>query len=230
MKKMIVKSTAYSLLAFVILYVIFINLGKFFNVSQPPYKSDVIVCLGGGSGERVERTLQLYQQGYSRFQKIILTGSIEVRGNRNLRNKRQYLIDNGVPKDKILFLPKTTNTMKEMRILKHYLLDHHLQSVMIVSDPPHSRRIMFLANSIAHYRDNGLSVRVVSSHPQWWNQQEFYKNRKALSYVVAEIIKFPTNILVYMVIEPLGLYDPIQKYFGDTIHFIKHYIHGKLRM
>ena len=199
-------------------------------MSQLPHKSDIIVCLGGGSGERIERALDLYEHGYSRSQKIILTGNIEVRGNRNIRNKVQYLMDSGVPKENILFLSETSNTMREMRILKKYLLQHHLTSVMIVSDPPHSRRITFLANTIAHYTKEGISVNVVSSHPQWWSREHFYDNRKALLYVVAEIIKFPTNILVYMVIEPLGLYDPIQHYFGDSIHFIKHYIHGKLRM
>ena len=229
MKKILLSCTVYSLVILSLLFIIFINLGKFFDVSQIPQKSDVIVCLGGGSGERIQKSLEYYLQGYSRSQKIILTGSKKVYIGQKLCNKIHYLIEHGVLRENIIFLEATSNTMKEVWALQKYLRQHHLKSVMFISDPPHSRRIMFLADKIAGYQHDGLTACVVSSKPQWWNAKHYYNNKQALIYVAAEMLKLPTNYIAYGILKPLGLYDPIVQYLGTFLYSIKHHIQKILR-
>ena len=52
----------YLLLFFVFCYIfIFLNLGKFLNVTGEPVNSDVIVSLGGGDLERIKKAIELYK-------------------------------------------------------------------------------------------------------------------------------------------------------------------------
>ena len=49
-------------------------LGKFFDVSQEPKQVDIIVSLGGDNGNRIKKTLSIYENNMSRSKKIIITG------------------------------------------------------------------------------------------------------------------------------------------------------------
>ncbi len=230
MKKAVIRCVKIGTVVLIVFGIIFINLGGFFNVTQKPQKSDVIVCLGGGDGARLRKSLALYQEGYAHSGIIILTGNTEIGYGKNQYSKIDYLTRHGVPRDAIVFLPNTSNTMKEVLALKHYLLQHGLHSVMFVSDPPHSRRIRMLANTVASYNKAGIVAQEVSSEPAWWNTDAYYNNKKALGYVAAEIIKLPTNFIAYMIFEPLGVNVWLKEHFAEQLHFMKHYIHGKLRM
>ncbi len=230
MKKFLVKFSIFGITVLTISYIVFINLGKFFDVTKKPQNVDVIVCLGGGSGERLRKSAELYNRGYSKTGIIILTGGETIGFGKHQYNKTDYLIGQGVPAEAIVYLNNTSNTMKEVLALRTYLQQHRLHSVMFVSDPPHSRRIRMLADTIAEYADYGLHAYEVSSDPAWWHANRYYENKKALGYVVAEVLKLPTNYIAYNILEPLGLYGVLREQFGETIHFIKHYIHGQLRL
>jgi len=47
------------------LFFLFFSLGKWIDVTEKPVKADIIVCLGGGTSERVQKAVSLYAQGYS---------------------------------------------------------------------------------------------------------------------------------------------------------------------
>ncbi|MCF6330770.1 MAG: YdcF family protein [Sulfurimonas sp.] len=221
-----VKKISYLSILFIITFSIaFINLGKFFDITEPPKKTDIIVCLGGGASERIKKTLELYLKGYSKSKKIILTGSTSLNKK---ENKITFLTRNGVPRENIIFLKDTSNTMKEVLILKNYLLQNNMKSVMFVTDPPHSRRIVFLANTIAKYKYYELSCLVVGSEVAWWNKDNYYENNKAVRFVISEMLKLPFNYIAYGILKPLGLYDLIREHAGDFIYFIKFHMQKAL--
>ena len=60
-----------------ILISFFINLGKILDISEEPIKSDVILCLGGGTGERINRTISLFNENFVK-NKIIISDTIEL--------------------------------------------------------------------------------------------------------------------------------------------------------
>ena len=221
------KKISYLSILFVIVFtMIVINLGKFFDVSETPKKADVIVCLGGGAAERIKKSLELYLSGYSKSGKIILTGTT---GLNKKENKITFLVRNGILREDIIFLKGTSNTMNEVLVLKNYLLENSMKSVMFVSDPPHSRRIMFLANTIAKYNYYGLSCFVVGSDVVWWNKEYYYENNEAIRFVMSEVLKVPFNYIVYGILKPFGIYNQVKYHIGDLIYSLKFHIQNTLR-
>ncbi len=207
-------------------FVLVINSGRFFDVTQRAHQADVIVALGGGDRERIDKAAELYKSGYAT--KIIVTGNSKMWVGDAYVNKMRYLSDKGVQADNIIFLSQTSNTMKEVLRVKEYLLAQHLHRVLFVSDPPHARRIMTLAQSLARYQDDGLSCSVVSSGVLWWDRKSFYHNRKAIRFVLSEAIKLPSNYIAYGILKPLGLYDVLRGEFGDVLRYLKYKIQGIL--
>ncbi len=191
-----------------VLIFLFINLGELLDITEEPKKTDVIVYLGGGGPERIKKALELYILGYSKTEKMIFTGSYTFYINKKKKigmYKKVYFSEHGIPKHNLVHAKKTRNTMEEVLFVKNYMLQHNLKSVIFVSDPPHSRRIIFLAQSIADYNEAGLSCSVVGSDVSWWDKKYYYRQSEAVVFAVSELIKLPYNYLVYVVLKKLPL-------------------------
>jgi len=169
-----------------------VNIGRFFDVSLPPKPSDIIVSLGGDNGLRIKKTLELYENNMSKNQKIILTGVDNFDSSMKIYEldwRANYLSKKGVDKNNIIFNTKAQNTLQEVFFIKKYMLEHHLHSVIFVTDPPHSRRIDYFVSSIASYADANLSYIVVATQNSWWDRERYYTNPEAIIFVVNESIK-----------------------------------------
>ncbi len=204
--------------------VMFMNLGKFLDVTDAPKKADIIVYLGGGYIERLEKSLELYKLGYSNTDKIILTGTLIGKVSKEDLNgfyKVEYLKKHGVPEKKIIYAENTGNTMQEVRFIKNYMSEHQYTSVIFVSDPPHSRRIKFLAKYINNYDDVNLSYIVVGSDVDWWDRLHYYKNEEARKFVKSELSKIVHNFIAYGVLQKFGLLEAAKDNFGSIIGFFK---------
>ncbi len=216
--------------SFSILFIILLmNLGRFLDITDVPNKADIIVYLGGGWSERLEKSLQLYKLGYSKTDKIILTGSLIGRLSKEDLNgfyKIEYLKAHGVHEKNIIFAEDTGNTMKEVVFVKNYMLKHRHKSVIFVSDPPHSRRILFLANFINNYDDANLSCIVVGSDADWWNRLHYYKDREARNFVKSEMSKLVHNFIAYGVLQKFGFLNVVRESFGPMIYFFKEDVYG----
>jgi len=194
------------LIAFLLFFIllglyIFINLGKFVDVSSKPVQSDMIVALGGDfSGCRLKKALELYKEGYSKSGKILYTSRDSVSKSLDKSGSRkQYLLNHEVAEQNIVHVRKEMvfNTMEEVLFIKKYMLMHHYKSVLIVSHPQHSRRIQTFAKYIAKYEDKGLTLHIASCHPRWWNAQKYYKNETSRNVTFMEVEKLIYNLLKY---------------------------------
>jgi len=188
--------------------IVLMNLGKFLDITDQPQKADIIVCLGGGYAERLEKSLQLYKHGYSKTDKIILTGSLIGRlSKENIKgiNKIKYFKEHNVPEKNIVFTEDTSNTMEEVLFVKDYMLKHHYTSVIFISEPTHSRRISFLAKFVNNYDDANLSYVIVGSDVKWWNRDHYYKNKRARRVVMYEISGLIHNFITYGILQKLGI-------------------------
>jgi len=154
-------------IAFIVFY------GKKLDVSKTPQKADVIVCLGGGYIERLKKTVELYKAGYSEH--IIITGTgIGVLNSEDEVGfwKTDYFKKNGIGKAHVVKLKETPNTHAETVALKTYMLRHHLKSALIVSDPPHLKRIDYMIEHL-NYTGEGLFVQTVADDVTWWGKSNF---------------------------------------------------------
>lgn len=179
----------------------FLNLGRFLDVTEAPIKSDIIVSLGDDySGIRLKKALEIYKQGYSKSKILIYTGRDTLHHSVNISgSKHAYLLNQDLKNKNIINIDKTIiqNTMEEVLFIKKYMLYNNYNSVIFVTHPTHSRRIKTFAEYIGHYRESGLTLSIVSCDTHWWNKEKYYLNRTAVNETMYEIIKLFYNLIKY---------------------------------
>ena len=210
---------------------LFLNLGRFLDISQQPEKADAIVVLGGDwDGYRIKKALHLYQEGYAR--KIVLNASaridLDVNGE-TFKTEAQFLHSTGIPKSDLLYIHNAGNTMYELRALKQLALKNSLKKLLLISAPPHLRRVQILASQAADFPQAGLSIVLIGSDPSWWHKKEWYRNKTARNFVLAEMIKIVSNYTAYVILQKHGLLEPIRTHFGPLIDRIKNFFQAQLR-
>lgn len=92
--------------------------------------------------------------------------------------------------------------MDEIKYIKSYMLKENLSSAMIVTEAPHSRRIMIFSK-IINNNTKELSLNVVASDFKDWNSEFYYNNKQARQYAFSELIKIAYNTFVYGILEKL---------------------------
>ena len=151
-------------------------------VSHPtdsPEKADLIVSLGGNHGIRDQRTLALYQQGFA--SRILLTG-VSRAGDTRL----DFMQKNGVPRKAILLDTQSGNTWEEANSTYLLMLANHWQKVLVVSDPPHMRRLSWTWNKV--FAGSNLTYRLIAAPLPGWDA-DHWRNGPAQDYVLLEIRK-----------------------------------------
>jgi len=190
-----------------IIIFLIINLGNFLDISEEPIKSDVIISLGGGNLDRIKKAFELYEKSFSLKKIIILTGderTIKDKNN-NLDDKRiKYLKEYHINTNNIIHEIAVENTIEEINYIKEYLIKNQYASAIIVSDPPHTKRIKYLLNKIHKVNDEYLNFILVKSDVNWWNKETYYKNKKAQMFALSESFKLIYSYFMYEIAEPLG--------------------------
>jgi uncharacterized SAM-binding protein YcdF (DUF218 family) len=197
-----VKKLKYIILSFLLLFIIlFLNAGKFYDVSTNPTKSDILVSLGGDNGNRIKKTLELYENNLSISNKIIITGVDNFDSKMKLYEldwRASYLMKNGIKENDIILNSQAQNTFEEMKFIKQYLIAHNMKKVLLITDPPHSRRILFFANTVLKYSDAHIELQIVGSENDWWNAKTYYTNPEAIIFVINESIKYSYYYIQYL--------------------------------
>ena len=178
----------------------FLSLGRFIYAPDTPRKSDIIVSLGGGDGRRIKEAVQLYQKGYSRSGKFLYTGREIV--NPDLPDhfsKSTFLKEHGISPENIIYIPRgvIVNTAEELFFLRDFMKKHRYKSALIISSPVHTRRIRMLAEYIAGFNQNGLSLTVSSYSPEEFNPWLYFLDQHARGMVFLEFEKLVYNLLKY---------------------------------
>ena len=194
---------------------VFLNLGKWLNITTQPVKTDLIVCLGGGTLERAQKSISLYNEGYSKQNLLLLPG--EPYANRNYIRKHN-------PEIRYVLNPDAENTADEILFVKKYMAEHQYDKVIIVSDPPHTRRVKILTDLISVKNDEKFSYVFVSSDVSWWDRNKYYQNQKAFRFVWNEILRIPYTYVYYGLLEKIGFewsdseYKVLKKKFSEFMN------------
>lgn len=97
--------------------------------------------------ERINHAISLYRQGNVRY--LIFTGGLA--GNDELAESeaaRNYAIAQGIPAKHIFIETASVNTCLNLVEAKRIMEEHEMDQALIVSDPLHMRRAMWLAERI----------------------------------------------------------------------------------
>jgi uncharacterized SAM-binding protein YcdF (DUF218 family) len=179
------------LITFFVLFVIVLSvLGRdiySFSLTSSYAPADAAVVLGATVyrnrpspvfRERINHAIHLYQQGI--VKNIIFTGGLA--GNDELAEAeaaREYAIAQGVPAERIFTETESSNTCLNLLGAKRIMKENGMDQVLIVSDPLHMRRTMWLAESIGL---KALSSPTPTSRYQSFNRKAVFLIREIYSY------------------------------------------------
>ncbi len=173
----------------------FLNYGHWMDATQEPVKSDVIVCLGGGTPERLNRAVELYQKGYSKSTSMMLVGESY--------DTKEYL-QTTYPQTPIVQHHAPKNTKEEVAYIKRYMLQQGYKTALVVTDPPHSRRVSVLGSVLSVEDESDLTLRMVSSEVNWWKAKSYYNDERSGETVLSESMRILYSILCYGIVEKVG--------------------------
>jgi uncharacterized SAM-binding protein YcdF (DUF218 family) len=128
--------------------------------------------------ERINHAINLYQQGMVQY--LIFTGGLA--GNDELAESeaaRNYAIAQGVPAENILIETESDNTCLNLIEAKRIMEENDLEQALIVSDPLHMRRTMWLAETIGL---DALSSPTPTSRYQSIDRKASFLVREVYSY------------------------------------------------
>ncbi len=173
------KKIAIVLVFFIVFFgFIFLNLGKYLDVTASPVKSDIIVCLGGGTIERVKKSISLFEQGFSKEKVLLLLGESWY--------NQPYILEHH-PDIPLLVDERPKNTIEELVAIKQYMKTQGYKSALIVTDPPHSRRVKLLTSLVSLEEDKDMTFRMIGSDVGWWDAEKYYKSERSRASVWHEI-------------------------------------------
>ena len=174
----------------------FLNYGFWIDATKEPVKSDIIVCLGGGTVERLNTAVKLFTEGYSHSKSVLLIGESY--------DTKEYL-KKRYPHTPVIQHPTPKNTREEVEYIKRYMVRHGYKTALIVTDPPHSRRVNVLDNVLSVNGDNDLVLRIVSSGVSWWKPKRYFDDERSGETVLSETIRILYSIGCYGILEKLGV-------------------------
>jgi uncharacterized SAM-binding protein YcdF (DUF218 family) len=154
---------------------------------QSPQKANAIVVLGGDNGERSLKAQALYHDGYAPI--IVLTGLEKGSATPppRLTWRADYLAAHGVPRSVLRFEVASRNSYEEATNILALMEKQKWQRVIVVSDPPHMRRLAWTWNRV--FEGSGLHYTLVPSVAAWWQPGEWWRDELSGSFVITEYIK-----------------------------------------
>lgn len=175
----------------------FLHLGNW--LSSPagdPAKADVIVTLGGDNGERVMLAASLYHAGFA--DRILLTGmegGSDATRMHYLNWRTQYLIDSGIPNSAFLFDGRSANTHQEAEAIAALLAKKDWKRAIIVSDPPHMRRLKRTFKPV--FSEANIDLILVATEAPTWDPHRWWRDEKWAQFSLMEVIKLAHYAIKY---------------------------------
>lgn len=156
--------------------------------AQQPRPSELLVTLGGGLGDRVIKAAELLDHRQARI--ILITGVWREQVIDRFKSydpRIEYLEKRGISRDRIYIDAEADSTWKEALLVRRFMLEHGLNSVIVVSDPPHMRRLAWVYGKV--FGDTRVEYCLVASGPPWWDAKYWWSNAESGRFVLKEIGK-----------------------------------------
>jgi uncharacterized SAM-binding protein YcdF (DUF218 family) len=148
---------------------------------EPPVASDLMVVLGGGSGERLETGLQLYRAGLA---PVILVTS----GSGFPDQEMRYLKEQGVPARSLVPpLRPAISTYEDALTIRQVVLRNNLKSILVVTSPYHCRRARLILKRVVG--SLGVRITVTPSVTLYMDMEHWWRSHQGWITVPGEFPK-----------------------------------------
>ena len=145
----------------------------FWPVADVEQKSDLIICLGGNTRIRQEKSLKLYNEKYA--QKLLLTNQ-----------SPDYFLKNGVSSSNIYVTDVPGNTFEEAQYCHKFMEEHKIDSALVVSDWWHLRRVKWSFETV--FQSAGMQIRYISAQPKA-AETGHYLQAHRIKLILEEMVK-----------------------------------------
>ena len=175
----------------------FLRAGYFLQApAQAPVKADLIAALGGDNGARAVRVLELYRGGLA--PRVLLAGPDGAHSK--IRSAHQswrasYLVAQGIPERALLYDALATNSWEEAVNTLALMREQKLASVLVVSDPPHLRRLAWVWGKV--FDGSGKRFVLVASDAENWNAEFWWRTSVGAQTVFNEYLKLAYYLTEY---------------------------------
>lgn len=164
--------------------------------ASPPARADLIVVLGGESGDRALAAARLYAAGMA--PRVLLTGleaSPPEARRAYLHWRAQVLAEAGVPLDRFEYDPDSNNSWEEALNTRRLMEARGWRRALVVSDPYHMRRLSWTWRRA--FEGSGLEYSLVASTPAFWKPEEWWRDERSGAQVIMEFIKLGYYVVKY---------------------------------
>jgi uncharacterized SAM-binding protein YcdF (DUF218 family) len=167
----------------------FIHLGSWLAApAGAPVSADAIIVLGGDGGARVIEGGRLYREGVAPW--VVITGmeeSPDQARKQYLDWRVKVLEDNGVPHAAVREDRRSRNSWDEALHTRELMRQMQWKRVLVVSDPPHMRRLLWTWRRAFAFTD--LEFVLIAVDTKWWHPDGWWKDEASGRYVANEVIK-----------------------------------------
>ena len=171
-------------------------IGRFLVVADPLGPADAVVPLAGGD-ERVPYAANLFREGFADW--FIATNMpLKAPGLRATYGElvRQEAIWQGVPGDRILVMPgEVETTYQEALAVRRMIEERGLRSLIVVTDPFHTRRSRMAFR--AAFSDSGVMLIVRPVNESTYDPDSWWRTRDGLRDTWTEYLKLLLHIVGY---------------------------------
>jgi len=180
-------------------------IGRGLIVEDPPEKSDMIVCLGGGNIERGIATADAYKKGLA--EKVLLTRPYVPDAYELLKAKKvsypeeadlleTLLVSLGVPEAAIIRSDVPVyNTLDEAESVRKIIEKTGARSLIIITSPMHSRRAWLSYRKV--FKNTDVRILSMPSGYYKFSPDTWWKGRWYLKEVLMEYEKLIYYIFKY---------------------------------
>ncbi|MGH9769788.1 MAG: YdcF family protein [Blastocatellia bacterium] len=155
-------------------------------------KADVIVALGGDNRcNREKRAAELYRQGWAN--NVVVSGLSYAWGFHTGEAARAYVMNLGVPAEKISMISETLNTRAEAKALDELMRERGWNSAIIVTSAFHSRRATYTIEKAARGRAFHSSP-VPAGSPEW-EPRAWWSRRSDVFLTVREFMSWANTLV-----------------------------------
>ena len=165
-------------------------LGRWLVVEDPLRAADAIVVMGGGGPDRVAGGVALSKAGYAPWF-VVTNMPLNTPGIREdyAELVRREATWQGVPEGRILRAPGTVRTTYEEALaVRELCIDQGFQSLIVVSDVYHTRRVRrAFGDALA---GSGIQVTVRASPYGYWQPDAWWRTMDGLRDTWTECLKW----------------------------------------
>jgi len=156
--------------------------------ASPPARADLMVVLGGDSGDRGLTAARLYAAGMA--PRMLLTGleaSPPEARRAYLHWRAQVLAEAGVPPERFEYDAASETSWDEAVNTRRLMEARGWRRVLVVSDPYHMRRLSWAWGRV--FEGSGLTYTLVVSSPAFWKPDAWWRDERSGAAVIMEYIK-----------------------------------------